>query len=102
MYNVNMKFDWDPRKSEINFKKHKISFEEASTVFFDELAKIAYDPDHSEDEHRQILIGYSLNRRLLFVVHIAYEEKNIIRIISARKATKENVLILKIFNEVII
>jgi uncharacterized DUF497 family protein len=84
-----MKFEWDTRKADLNLKKHKVSFEEASTVFFDDLAKIAFDPDHSEDEHRQILIGHSYNKKLLFVVHIAHEEKNVIRIISARKATKK-------------
>ena len=83
-----MKFEWDIRKAAQKLKKHKVSFEEASTVFFDNLAKIAFDPDHSEDEHRQILIGHSYNKNLLFVVHISYEEKNVIRIISARKATK--------------
>jgi uncharacterized DUF497 family protein len=83
-----MKFDWDPKKAEFNLKKHKVSFEEATTVFFDDLAKITFDPDHSDDEHRQILIGHSHNRRLLFVIHVSIEEKNTIRIISARKATK--------------
>lgn len=84
-----MKFEWDLRKADQNLKKHKVSFEDASTVFFDDLAKITFDPDHSEDEHRQILIGHSYDKKLLFVVHIAYEEKNVIRIISARKATKK-------------
>lgn len=83
-----MKFDWDPKKAEFNLKKHKVSFEEATTVFFDDLSKITFDPDHSVDEHRQILIGRSHNRRLLFVIHVSFEEKNTIRIISARKATK--------------
>ena len=83
-----MKFEWDPRKAELNLKKHKVSFEEAMTVFFDVLAKITFDPDHSNDEHRQILIGQSHSRRLLFVIHLVIEEKNTIRIISARKATK--------------
>lgn len=49
-----MKFEWDVRKADQNLKKHKVTFEETSTVFFDEFAKIAFDPDHSEDEHRQI------------------------------------------------
>ena len=84
-----MKFEWDAKKANQNLKKHKVSFEEASTVFFDDLAKIAFDPDHSELEHRQILIGHSYSKKLLFVVHISYEEKNVIRIISARKATKK-------------
>ena len=70
-----MKFAWDVRKADQNQKKHKVSFEEASTVFFDDLAKIAFDPDHSEDEHRQILIGHSSNMKLLFVVHIVHEKK---------------------------
>ncbi len=84
-----MKFEWDQRKADHNLKKHKVSFEEASTVFFDDLAKITFDPDHSEDEHRHILIGHSYNKKLLFVVHVSHEEKNVIRIISARKATKK-------------
>ena len=57
-------------------------------MFFDELAKVMFDPDHSEDEHRQILIGHSHGRRFLFVIHIYFEDKNTVRIISARKATK--------------
>jgi uncharacterized DUF497 family protein len=48
-----MKFEWDAGKAELNLKKHKVSFEEASTVFFDPFAKITHDPDHSDDEHRQ-------------------------------------------------
>lgn len=85
---LTMKFDWDRKKAEFNLKKHKVSFEEATSVFFDDLAKITFDPDHSDDEHRQILIGHSHSRKLLFVIHVAFEEKNTIRIISARKATK--------------
>lgn len=83
-----MKFEWDLSKAASNLKKHKVSFEEASTVFFDPLAKITGDPDHSDDESRQILIGYSHLRKLLFVVHVYKEKKDSIRIISARKATK--------------
>ena len=82
-----MKFEWSERKAVLNLKKHGVSFEEAATVFFDKLAKISFDPDHSNDEHRQILIGHSIHKRLLFVVHISHEEKNTMRIISARKAT---------------
>lgn len=76
-----MKFEWDENK-------HKVSFEEATTVFSDKLAKITFDPDHSHDEHRQILIGHSHKRRLLFVIHVSFEGKDIVRIVSARKATK--------------
>lgn len=88
MYNKIMKFEWDPQKASANLNKHGVSFQEAVTVFYDSLAKITFDPDHSEDEHRQILIGYSNQRRLLFVIHILFEENDKIRIISARKATK--------------
>lgn len=84
-----MKFSWDSKKSNANLKKHKVSFEEASTVFFDPLAKLADDPDHSVGESRMILIGHSQKSNLLFVVHIYKDEENIIRIISARKATKK-------------
>lgn len=83
-----MKFRWDSKKATLNQKKHKVSFEEASTVFFDPLAKLATDPAHSKGENRMILIGHSQKSNLLFVVHIYKEENDIIRIISARKATK--------------
>jgi uncharacterized DUF497 family protein len=83
-----MKFVWDPKKAKANVRKHGVTFEEASSVFFDELAKIAQDPDHSISEERQILIGHSFQRRLLFVVHIEMAPEEAIRIISARKATK--------------
>jgi uncharacterized DUF497 family protein len=83
-----MKFTWDQRKANENIKKHKISFEEAVTVFYDPLAKITDDPDHSIDEERFLMIGHSNNANLLMVIHVYKEEKDIIRIISARKATK--------------
>lgn len=84
-----MDFSWDPEKAEANLKKHKVSFEEAVTAFYDPLAKIADDPDHSEEEDRYILIGYSQKSSLLFVVHVYKESTDLIRIISARKATKK-------------
>ncbi len=84
-----MRFEWDPQKALLNLRKHKVSFDEAVSVFFDVMAKVTYDPDHSEDEHRQILIGHSSNKKLLFVIHISFEDKNIIRIVSARRATKK-------------
>jgi uncharacterized DUF497 family protein len=80
-------FSWDPKKALANRKKHKVSFEEAITVFYDPLAKISNDPDHSDEEERLIMIGYSKLRNLLFVVHVYREKKDEIRIISARKAT---------------
>lgn len=89
MYNHDMKFSWDSKKAGLNQKKHKVSFEEASTVFFDPLAKLASDPDHSKGENRMILIGHSQKSNLLFVVHIYKAEDDVIRIISARKATKK-------------
>lgn len=89
MYNVTMKFAWDPKKASDNIKKHKVSFDEAVTVFYDPLAKIADDPDHSSSEDRFLMIGHSHNANLLIVVHVYKEEKDTIRIISARKATKK-------------
>ncbi len=85
-----MDFSWDKQKAKANLKKHKVSFEEAKTVFYDPLAKITADPDHFKDEDRYILIGYSQGNLLLFVVHLYKENDEVIHIISARKAnTKE-------------
>ncbi|MCQ2802080.1 MAG: BrnT family toxin [Bacilli bacterium] len=81
-------FTWDERKKQINLKKHNISFEEASTVFYDECALFINDPDHSEDEERFILLGLSNNLNILVVVHCYRENDEVIRLISARKATK--------------
>ena len=83
-----MDFSWDPQKAKLNLKQHRVSFEEARTVFYDPLAKITNDPDHSTDEDRYILVGHSQSSLLLFVVHIYKESTSIIHIISARKATK--------------
>jgi len=81
-------FEWDTRKNETNIRKHKISFEEAKTVFYDENARIIADPEHSQDEDRFIILGFSAALRLLVVCHCYRKEDEIIRIISARKATK--------------
>ena len=78
---------WDPRKATANEKKHGVSFEEAKSVFSDECAKLIDDPDHSEEEDRFILLGLSSSLRVLVVCHCHREEGNVIRIISARKAT---------------
>lgn len=83
-----MDFKWDTKKAKLNIEKHRISFEEATTVFYDPYAKIGHDPDHSDEEDRFILIGHSQRNNLLFVVHMYKESDKIIRIISARKATK--------------
>jgi uncharacterized DUF497 family protein len=82
-----MKFEWDPVKSEINLKKHGISFHEAATVFGDPLAITFNDPDHSIGEHRFLTFGYSGANQLLVVVHT--ERRGKTRIISARRATRQ-------------
>ncbi len=83
-----MIFTWDDSKSKSNKKKHGISFEEAETVFADEAGRLIHDPEHSEDEDRFVLLGMSELLRVLVVVHAYRDEDKIIRIISARKATK--------------
>ena len=80
-------FEWEPQKAKSNLKKHGVSFEEASTAFQDTLSLTIDDPLHSIDEVRVVLIGMSNKNRLLVVVHT--ERGDNIRIISARKATKE-------------
>lgn len=79
-------FEWDTEKAKKNAKIHHVSFDEASTVFGDPFSLTIYDPLHSDDETRFILIGSSFKNRVLVVVHT--DRKNRIRIISARKATK--------------
>jgi uncharacterized DUF497 family protein len=83
-----IEFSWDEKKFQQNLKKHKISFEEAKTVFGDENARLIEDPDHSEDEDRFILIGLSFALKVLTVVHCYRDNEYNIRIISARKSTK--------------
>ena len=80
-------FEWDEHKNAINRRKHSVSFEEAETVFYDENALLIADPDHSLEEERFILLGFSFRARLLIVCHCYRCEDNVIRIISARKAT---------------
>lgn len=82
-----LQFEWDARKAAANEKKHGVSFEEARSVFFDERARLIDDPDHSEDEARFILLGLNSSLRLLLVCHCYRRDDNVIRIISARKAT---------------
>ena len=84
-----MKFDWDKSKAAANGKKHGISFEEAQTVFHDCNALLIPDPDHSDDEERFVLLGFSEAVRLLVVCHCYRESDSLVRIISARKATKK-------------
>lgn len=82
-----LSFEWDERKAKANAKKHGVSFDEAKSVFVDERAKLIEDPDHSEDEDRFVLLGLSSVLRLLLVCHCYRAEGNVIRIISARKAS---------------
>lgn len=80
------RFVWDTRKSAANYRKHRVSFEEAQTVFEDERALLLDDPDHSAGEDRFVLLGMSAPLRLLVVCHCYREDGDVIRIISARKA----------------
>ena len=83
-----IKFEWDEKKNKSNQKKHGVSFEEAKSVFYDERAIEFYDFDHSHVEERFLLLGLSSKFRILLICHCFKEENGIIRIISARKATK--------------
>jgi len=82
------KFSWDEKKASSNKRKHGVGFDEAKTVFFDECARIIDDPDHSQNEERYILLGLSSSTKLLVVCHCYREKDNVIRLISARKATR--------------
>jgi uncharacterized DUF497 family protein len=84
-----LRFDWDPRKAKANQNAHGVTFEEAQTTFYDEWAVIYDDPDHSEDEDRFLLEGLSFHVRTLIVSHCYRERDAVIRIISARKANRE-------------
>jgi len=81
-------FEWDHEKNSINQKKHSISFEEAKSVFYDDNAIQFWDEDHSDAEDRFLLLGRSSRMRILLIVHCYREQESVIRIISARKATK--------------
>lgn len=81
-----MVYEWDAEKAKANLRKHDVSFEEATTIFLDPLAMTYPDPPHSEEEPREITIGHSAHGQVLFVSHC--ERAHRIRIISARKATR--------------
>ena len=83
-----IRFEWDSAKATANIKKHGISFEEAQSVFYDEFAVQFFDDEHSTVEERYLLLGMSTGERLLLVCHCEREAGSILRIISARKATK--------------
>ena len=84
----NIEFAWDERKAKSNLAKHGVSFEEARTAFLDENARLIDDPDHSADEDRFILLGFSFQARCLIVSH-CYRAGSVIRLISARRATRQ-------------
>jgi len=81
-------FEWNSRKASENKRKHGVSFEEAKTAFLDENARLIPDPEHSDEEDRFVLMGLSVQLRLLLVCHCYRENDNVIRIISARKAER--------------
>ena len=81
-----LRFEWDDAKEKLNIRKHGVSFEEARTAFYDEKAVQFFDPDHSEDEDRFILLGISFKLRILVVCHCFRESATVVRLISARKA----------------
>ncbi len=87
-----LRFEWDEHKDATNAKKHGVSFDEAKSVFLDEHAKLIDDPDHSDDEDHFVLLGLSRTLRLLVVCHCYRSEGNIIRIISARKASSREAM----------
>jgi len=82
----NIEFAWDRRKARSNKAKHGVSFEEAQTVFLDENARLLDDPDHSGEEDRFVLLGFSFQTRCLIVSHCYRESDSVIRLISARRA----------------
>jgi uncharacterized DUF497 family protein len=85
----NIDFAWDRRKARSNLAKHGVSFEEAQSVFLDESARLMNDPDHSEEEDRFLLLGYSIQARCLVVSHCCRDSGSVIRLISARRATRQ-------------
>ena len=83
-----IQFEWDENKNRINQRKHGVSFDEAKTVFYDEYAILFDDPEHSADEDRFLMIGTTTKERICIVSHCYKGEEGTIRIISARKATR--------------
>lgn len=89
---IEISFQWDRKKDQSNFKKHGIHFSEASTVFYDENAREYFDPDHSENEDRFLMLGMSRSLRVLIVSYCYRESDKIIRLISSRKADNTETL----------
>lgn len=86
-----LRFEWDEPKNRSNRRKHGVSFEEARTAFLDENARVIPDPDHSDEEDRFVLLGLSISLRVLLVCHCYRKEDEVIRIVSARKADRNEI-----------
>lgn len=93
-----IEFIWDRIKDCSNRRKHGVSFEEAKTIFMDDNARIINDPDHSDTEDRFVMLGLSSKAKLLVVCHCYREDDQVIRIISARKATKSESIVYRGYN----
>ncbi|WP_374080221.1 BrnT family toxin [Bdellovibrio bacteriovorus] len=85
---MDLEFEWDEKKNISNYKKHGIWFEEATSIFDDQLGRLFFDSNHSDNESRFILIGMNVFRKILVVVHAYRETEDKVRIISARPTTK--------------
>lgn len=83
-----MRFEWDNTKADSNFKKHGVSFDEASSIFYDSYARVISDSEHSKDEDRFIILGISKQAKVLTACYCYRDSNEVIRIISARRATK--------------
>jgi uncharacterized protein len=86
---MDLVFEWDEEKNRANVKKHGVSFEDARSAFLDENARVLPDPEHSDEEDRFVLLGLGASLRILVVCHCYREQESVIRIISARKADRE-------------
>ena len=89
---TSIRYEWDATKAASNLAKHGVSFDEAATVFWDEHGLLIPDPDHSREEERSILLGFSSEARLLLVVHVFDSKERLIRIISAWRASRKEQL----------
>ncbi len=86
-----LRFEWDEKKNAANRRKHGISFAEARTAFLDQDARLIPDPEHSDEEERFVLLGLSISVRLLVVCHCYRQDGDVVRIISARKADRDEI-----------
>jgi uncharacterized DUF497 family protein len=84
-----LRFEWDAKKASVNRRQHGVSFAEAESIFSDKFARLIDDPDHSHEEDRFLLLGLSVRFRILVVVHCYRRGDDVVRIISARKATRK-------------